>query len=69
MQTNNDLKRIETYLLESIIRAHSADYGRLLSNDELLERKKTIAFFEKELKSRKKTDLGVVNAKLTYFTM
>jgi len=56
MQANNDLKRIETSLLESMINAFSADYGRLLSPSELLKNEKTIVFLKIELKSREKTD-------------
>jgi hypothetical protein len=59
MQAHNDLQRIKTPLLESMINAYSADYGRLLTTDEALDRKKTIALLQAEIKSRKITDSDV----------
>ena len=59
MKTYNDLQKLGTTLLKSILNAYSADYGRLLSTSELIEREKTIALIQVELRSRKKTDTDV----------
>ena len=59
MKTYNDLQKLGTTLLKSILNAYSADYGRLLSTNELKERDKTIALIQVELLSRRKTDTDV----------
>jgi hypothetical protein len=56
MQIHNDLQQIKTSLLERMIHAYYADYGRILTIAELTERKKTITFLQAEIESRKKID-------------
>ena len=55
MKAYKDLKKLGTNLLKSILNAYSADYGRLLTTNELAEREKTIAWIQVELKSRNKS--------------
>ena len=49
---HNDLQRIETPLLLCIMKAYTADYGRLLTPEESLEYKKTISLLREEMASR-----------------
>ena len=59
MKAYKDLKKLGTNLLKSILNAYSADYGRLLTTNELAEREKTIAWIQVELMSRKKSGLDI----------
>jgi hypothetical protein len=59
MKTYNGLQKLETPLLKRILNAYSADYGRVLTSDERIDREKAIAMIQVEILSRKKTDLDV----------
>jgi len=59
MKAYKDLKKPGITLLKSILNAYSADYGRLLTTNELAEREKTIAWIQVELKSRKISGLDI----------
>jgi len=59
MKVYNDLQRIETPLLESMLNAFTTDYGRLLTTAELIVRERTIALLQVEIMSRKRPGLDV----------
>jgi hypothetical protein len=63
MQLHNDLEGMKTSFLETMIKAHSADYGRALTADEEIDEKETIALLQAEIKSRKKpgSDIPVIS--------
>lgn len=56
MTTNNDLKRIKTPLLASMIDSYFADFGRILTRDEIIEKEKTLKFLQMEMDARGKLD-------------
>ena len=51
---HNELLRTKTSLLVSIIKAYKADYGRLLTIEETVERNRAISLFQSEIDSREK---------------
>jgi hypothetical protein len=51
----NDIQRIETSLLLSMYSAYSADYGRLLTAEETIERKNAMILLQVEIESRQQT--------------
>ncbi|MBC7874114.1 MAG: hypothetical protein H7Y01_08975 [Ferruginibacter sp.] len=48
----NDLQRIETPLLLCMMNAYTADYGRKLTSEEVMESKKIISLLQSELDAR-----------------
>jgi hypothetical protein len=60
----NDLQRIETPLLQCMINAYTADYGRKLTLEEVMESKKIISSLQSELDARQMQQEYRINPKL-----
>ena len=55
-----DLKKIETSVLITMIAAYSSYYGRVLTDNESADCKETIKQLQSELENRKKVDLTMI---------
>ncbi|MEO7923825.1 MAG: hypothetical protein ABIR30_09115 [Chitinophagaceae bacterium] len=57
-----DFKKIETSVLLTMVAAHEAYYGRLLTGDETSACRITISQIQKEIASRKENSMKLVNS-------